>query len=118
MDRDQDVVTTLQSILTQQTSYEVRAAESTFAAGIDCERFRPHVMLLDLNLADGDGKAILATLRNHDDLQMLKVIAMSSKLTDGQVAQLKHQGFDAALRKPFSVRQVIDAIEAAHAVVY
>ena len=49
---------------------------------------------------------------------MTKIIAMSSKLTDGQVAQLSHQGFDGALRKPFSVRQVIDAIEGAHAVVY
>ena len=37
---------------------------------------------------------------------------------DGQVAQIRMQGFENALRKPFSVRQVIDAIEAAHAMVY
>ena len=43
---------------------------------------------------------------------------MTGKLTDGQAAQLTHQGFDGALRKPFSVRQVIESIEGAMAVVY
>lgn len=120
VDQDEDVVNTLQSILSEQTSYDVRSANCAFAAGVECERYRPHVMLLDLHLCDdaGGGKAISKFLRTHDDLQMLKVIAMSGKLTDGQVSHLTHQGFDAALRKPFSVRQVIDAIESAHAVVY
>lgn len=118
VDRDDEVVGTLQNILTEQTSYDVRAAESIFEAGVECERSRPHVMLLDVHMAEAEAKAIVKFLRNNDDLQMLKIVAMSSKLTDGQVAQLTHQGFDAALRKPFSVRQVIEAIEAAHAVVY
>lgn len=118
VDGDDDVVNTLQTILTEQTSYEVRSANTTFAAGVECERYRPHVMLLDLHLCDGEGDNVVRYVRNHDDLQMLKVIAMSGKLTDGQIAQLTHKGFAAALRKPFSVRQVIDAIESAHAVVY
>lgn len=118
VDQDEDVVNTLQNILSEQTSYEVRAANSAFAAGVECERYRPHVMLLDLHLCDGDVQAMSKFLRSHDDLQMLKVIAMSGKLTDGQVSHLTHQGFAAALRKPFSVRQVIEAIESAHAVVY
>ena len=73
---------------------------------------------LDVHLADGDGKGISDVMSESDDLQVTKIIAMSSKLTDGQVAQLRHQGFDGALRKPFTVRQVIEAIEGAHAVVY
>lgn len=118
VDNDEEVINTLRTILTEQTSYEVRTAINAFAAGVECERFRPHVMLLDLHLTDGDGKGITKVMQANDDLQITKVIAMSSKLTDGQVAQVKHQGFESALRKPFSVRQVIDAIEAAHAMVY
>ncbi|HRP62457.1 MAG TPA: response regulator [Phycisphaerales bacterium] len=118
VDRDEDVVNTLQSVLSEQTSYEVRASSSAFAAGIECERYRPHVVLLDIHMVENDLKSITKALQSSDDLQMVKVIAMSSKLTDGQVAQLRHQGFDSALRKPFSVRQVIEAIESAHAVVY
>ncbi|MHC4383371.1 MAG: response regulator [Planctomycetota bacterium] len=106
------------ALLSEQTNYEVRTSKNAFAAGIECERFRPHVMLLDIHLADGDGKGVSSVIAQSDDLQVTKIIAMSSKLTDGQVAQLRHQGFDGALRKPFTVRQVIEAIEGAHAVVY
>ncbi len=118
VDDDDEVVETLQKILTEQTNYEVRVARNAFAAGIECERFRPHVMLLDIHLADGEGRGISSVINQSDDLQVTKIIAMSSKLTDGQTAQLIHQGFDGALRKPFSVRQVIEAIEGASAVVY
>ena len=117
VDSDEEVLSTLRTILSEQTSYEVRTATTAFAAGLECERFRPHVLLLDLHLSDGDGKHIINLIQTSDDVQATKVIGMSSKLTDGQAAQLTHQGFESALRKPFSVRQVIDAIEAAHAVV-
>lgn len=118
VDQDEEVITTLKSILGEQTNYEVRTANSAFAAGVECERFRPHVLLLDLHLSDSDAKGICKFMQSHDDLQVTKVIGMSSKLTDGQAAQLRYQGFESALRKPFSVRQVIEAIEAAHAMVY
>ncbi len=118
IDDEEEIVETLQRILTEQTNYDVHTARSAFAAGIECERFRPHVMLLDIHLADGDGRGITSVMGQSDDLQVTKVIAMSSKLTDGQIAQLIHQGYDGALRKPFSVRQVIEAIEGANAVVY
>ena len=75
-------------------------------------------MLLDIHISDGEGQAVTKVVRENDDLQVTKLIAMSGKLTDGQVAQLTQLGFDGALRKPFSVRQVIDSIEGAHAVVY
>lgn len=118
VDQDQEVGEKLKEILGEQTNYDVRVSSSAFEAGIECERFRPHVMLLDLHLSDGEGQAVAKVLRENDDLQVTKLIAMSGKLTDGQVAQLGHQGYDGALRKPFSVRQVIDSIDGAHAVVY
>ena len=52
------------------------------------------------------------------DRKVLVIIAMSSRVTDGQIGQLQQCGFDSVLRKPFTVRQVIEAVEAAHAVIY
>ncbi len=118
VDPDEEVSSKLAEILAEQTNYDVRVSNSAFLAGIECERFRPHVMLLDIHISDGEGQAVTQVVRENDDLQVTKLIAMSGKLTDGQVAQLNHQGYDGSLRKPFSVRQVIDAIEGAHAVVY
>ncbi len=118
VDGDEQVIDTLTQILAEQTNYNVHSAVNAFEAGIECERFRPHVMLMDIHVSADEGREVIRMLRASDDLQVTKVIAMSSKLTDGQVAQLRHGGFDSALRKPFSVRQVIEAIEGAHAVVY
>lgn len=118
VDNDEEVVNTLENVLKEQTSYEVRIANSAFTAGVECERFRPHVMLMDMHLTDGDGRDISSFIQQSDDLQATKVIGMSAKLTDGQAAQLTRQGFESTLRKPFTIRQVIDVIESAHAVIY
>lgn len=118
VDSDEQVLSTLRQVLKEKTSYEVSTATSYFAAGFDCEKFRPHVLLIDIHLTDGDAQSIARFVKNTDDLQMTKIIAMTGKLTDGQAAQLTSQGFDGVLRKPFSVRQVIESIEGAHALVY
>src|SRR5688572_13049745 len=56
VDGEREVVETLEKVLVQQTNYEVRTARTGFEAGMECERFKPHVMLLDLHLGEGDIK--------------------------------------------------------------
>lgn len=111
VDADKEVAVTLEKVLSEQTSYEVRSACNGFAAGVEAERFKPHVLLMDLELGNGDAKALTEVVRKNDNLQITKVIAMSAKLTDGQAYSLKSQGFDGFLRKPFQVRQVVESIE-------
>jgi len=57
-------------------------------------------------------------IRNSSDMQMTKVVAMSGKLTEGQAQHLLTQGFDGFIKKPFHVRQVIEHVEDATAIVY
>ena len=118
VDDEQEIVDVLKKVLTEQASYEVRTAISGFAAGVECEKFRPHVMLLDMHLGDIDGVAVCRNVKDNGDLQITKVIAMSGKLTDGQAHQLLTRGFDGYLKKPFHVRQVIETVEEATAIVY
>lgn len=114
VDGEREVVDTLERILTEQTSYDVRTATSAFKAGMECEKFKPHVLLLDLHLgADADSRAFAESVRKNEHLQFTKIVAMSGKLTDGQAQGLRSQGFDVFLKKPFQVRQVVEAIEAA-----
>ena len=55
VDGDTEVLGTLCSVLDDQTNFDTRTCESVFAAGMECERFRPHVLLYDLGLAEKDG---------------------------------------------------------------
>src|SRR5690606_27733560 len=99
-------------VLTEQANYEVRTATTAFEAGVECERFKPHVVVLDVHLGDspnGDGREVVDFVRHDDDLQMTRIVAMSGKLTEGQLSALRSLGFESALRKPFQVRQVVEA---------
>jgi len=113
-----ETVEVLQKVLTEQANYEVRIAHSGFSCGVECEKFRPHVLLVDMHLGDINGETVLGLVRDNSDLQLTKIIAMSGKLTDGQAQHLLNNGFDGYLKKPFHVRQVIESIEDATAVVY
>jgi excisionase family DNA binding protein len=121
VDDEQDIVEVLEKILEDEAKYEVEVAKGGFAAGVTAEKFRPHVILLDMNLRDIDGREVAKHVKSNPDLQLTKVIAMSGKMTDEEVKGLigaANGGFDGFLRKPFHVRQVIEAVEDAMAVVY
>lgn len=117
VDDEQEIVDVLQKALSEQANYDVRTATNGFQAGIEADRFKPHVMLLDVHLGEADVRNIANLVRADDDLQMTKIIAMSGKMTDGQLQTLRTSGFDGYLKKPFQVRQVVETIENATALV-
>ena len=118
VDDEVDIVEVLEKILEDEAKYEVEVAKSGFDAGVTAEKFRPHVILLDMHLKGVDAPLVAKHVKGNNDLQLTKVIAMSGTLTDAEVKGLTAQAFDGFLRKPFHVRQVIEAIEDATAVVY
>jgi len=111
VDSDGEIVDALERVLTEQTNYEVQTATTGFQAGLECERFRPHVVLIDVHLNDTDASNITNMIRSSSSMQMTRIIAMSGKLTDGQAQGLRQSGYDSFLKKPFQVRQVVDSIE-------
>ncbi|HEY4330178.1 MAG TPA: response regulator [Phycisphaerae bacterium] len=118
VDDEAEIVEMLRDLLSQQTTYDVHVARNGFEAGLGAEKIRPHVILLDINLGDIDGKDVCKTVRMNPELQMTKVVAMSGQLTDEEGKALTSQGFEGYLKKPFTIQQVIQAIEDAVAVVY
>ncbi len=117
IDDEREVVDVLSKVLGEQPNYEVRSATSPFQAGLETERFKPHVILYDIHMVEGDVREVPQLLHADDELQLTKIIGMSGKLTDGQLASLRTQGYDAVLKKPFAVRAVIEAIESTTALV-
>ncbi len=118
VDSEPEVLTTIKKLLNEQTDYEVNTASDGFQAGLQCAEFKPHVLLLDLHLGNGEGHKVAEMIQNNDDLQLTKIIAMSGKLTDGQSAGLRAQGFEGFLKKPFQFRQLVEAIEKATSIIH
>jgi excisionase family DNA binding protein len=106
----------MDGLMSGNPRYEVKVAGTAFEAGLECERFRPHVMLLDLHLDGGNAEVVLGMVRSNEDLQMTRVIGLSARLTEGQAMQYSTRGFDGVLRKPFTVRQVIEWVERSYSI--
>ncbi len=118
VDDEVEIVEMLRDLLSQQTNYDVHIAHNGFQAGVEAERIKPHVILLDINLGDVNGREVCKTVRANPELQMTKVLAMSGHLTDDEGLALTQSGFDGFLKKPFTMQSVIQSIEDAVAVVY
>jgi len=118
VDDESEIVEMLRDLLSQQTTYDVQTARNGFEAGLAAEKIRPHVILLDINLGDINGREVCRAIRMNPELQMTKVIAMSGQLTEEDAKALLTQGFEGYLKKPFTIQQVIQGIEDAVAVVY
>jgi len=75
VDDEQDIVEVLEKILEDEAKYEVEVAKGGFAAGITAEKFRPHVILMEMHLKDIDGREVAKAVKGNQDLQLTKVIA-------------------------------------------
>lgn len=118
VDDEVDIVNALQRGLSELTGYEIRVAMDGFEAGVLAEQFRPHVILLDINLGNISGREVCNHIRDNPELSGTKVIALSGAILGEQGTALLHQGFDGFLKKPFDLRQVIQAVEDATSIVY
>jgi PAS domain S-box-containing protein len=69
------------------------------------EVFRPHVVLLDLNMPDLDGVAVMQALRRRFGAEV-RIIAMTGYGRQGERRSTLEAGFDAHLTKPVEMDQL------------
>ena len=118
VDSPSETLDVLAKVLSEQAHYAVELTHGGFAAGVAAEKFRPHVIFVDLHLDSIKGQDVVRMVRASDDLQMCKVVGVSARLTDGQAHQLTSEGFDGHLRKPYHAKAVIEQVEKVNALVY
>ncbi|UCC23486.1 MAG: helix-turn-helix domain-containing protein [Planctomycetota bacterium] len=115
---DSDGASALANALQSQADYEVQTAGSNFEGGLVALKFAPHVLLVSLLAEDIDAAAICKTIRDNDELQATKVIALANRLTQSESEALLRKGFDGYISNPADAAEVIDKIEEATAIIY
>lgn len=111
VDDEYELANVLRTSLERELGYAVKVATNAFEAGMLADEFRPHVILLDLNIASADARAVLRALKSNPDLAATKVIAIGDTDEDGQA--YTRAGFESYLAKPFDLRSVVREIEMA-----
>ena len=73
----------------------------------------PQLVLLDIQLPDMDGHALLRQMRRMPPLRQVPVIAVSADATPAAIQRGQANGFDAYLTKPLDLGQLRAAVQAA-----
>jgi len=108
---DSDVPAELTDALDKIERYQVMTAESVFDAGVLVKGFRPHVMVVNTDQDPNQALEICRNLKQHPDLQGIKVMAAVTNADDDARKELMSKGFDGCLSKPYSLREIIQAVE-------
>ncbi len=101
----------LESILERRPDYTLLTAESG-VLGIKtavCER--PDLILVDLNLPDMDGYAVIKALSGFDETRAIPVVAISANLMPNDIKRVMAAGCAGYVDKPVNVRQFYEVID-------
>jgi len=98
--------------------YDVRVVHSNFEAGAVAQKFVPHVLMINLFARDIAAIEICQNIRNDEQLQTIKVIAIANHLSNSEANALLNKGFDGYVCDATDIVEVIRTIEESTAIVY
>ena len=110
VDDDAEIVELLNDVLSRDGRFEIRAVASGYEAGIQTQRFRPDVILLDYMLPDVNGNVVCHTIRKNPEFAEIKIIIVSGVIKQDEIDQLLKSGAQGFVKKPFDVAEIIDKI--------
>jgi DNA-binding response OmpR family regulator len=98
------------NFLMSNCGYETRTCGDGHSAVAQAASFLPHLVLLDIMLPGQNGYEVCRALRTSPAHAHTRIVMLSAKGRDHEIAAAHEIGVDAYLTKPFSTREVIDTV--------
>ena len=108
VDDDAEIVDLLVEVLSRDGRFDVKTATSGYEAGIQTQRFRPDLILLDYMLPDVNGNVVLHTIRRNPEFENIKIIIVSGVIKQDEIDQLLKSGAQDFIKKPFEINDLIN----------
>lgn len=96
--------------LLEKNQFDVELAQSGKDALEKIAQTKPDLILLDIMLPDLDGYEIYQMIRENSDWDDIKVIYLTAKTRDVDIAKGLNLGVDAYITKPFSNAELLGNI--------
>lgn len=109
VDDELSILVPLQFLM-EKEGYEAKLAQSGKEAIEKIAEVHPHLILLDIMLPDLDGYEIYQMIRQRAEWATIRVIFLTAKNRDTDMAKGLAMGADAYITKPFSNTQLIEKI--------
>lgn len=110
-DDEQNIVLSLEFLL-ESRGYEVRSVPDGAQALAAVRDFAPDLLVLDVMMPGLGGWEVCRALRADPANASLKILMLSAKGRDVEVAKGLQLGADAYVTKPFSTRELVERIGA------
>jgi DNA-binding response OmpR family regulator len=104
-DDEPNIVASLEFLM-EQAGYEVKAVADGNEALAAVASFRPDLVLLDVMMPGRSGYEVCEKLKGDAATRGVKVVMLSAKGRDVEVAKGIDLGADAYVTKPFSTREL------------
>jgi DNA-binding response OmpR family regulator len=108
-DDEPNIVASLEFLM-EQAGFEVRLAANGQEALELVASFRPDLVLLDVMMPVKNGYEVCQILKSDPATRAVKVVMLSAKGRDVEVAKGLELGADAYVTKPFSTRDLVAQI--------
>lgn len=110
VDDEPNIVIPLQFLM-EQNGYSTLVAQSGEEALEMISKERPNLILLDIMLPGVDGFEVCEIIRLNPEWRNTRVIFLTAKGRDVDIAKGMVLGADEYITKPFSNQQIIDAVK-------
>jgi DNA-binding response OmpR family regulator len=108
-DDDPDILG-LVSLRLRKSGYEVVTAENGRDALETVRERRPDVAIVDMRMPEMDGLELIRQIRGDEQSGDMKVIALSARVREVNVAAALEAGADDYVEKPFSPRKLVELV--------
>jgi DNA-binding response OmpR family regulator len=110
VDDEASIVVPIQFLM-QQQGYDVMVAENGHDALDMIYRYKPDLVLLDIMLPGIDGYEVCEIVRLNPELREVKIIFLTAKGRDVEIAKGLALGADAYITKPFSNAELVAKVK-------
>ena len=109
-DDDEDILS-LVALRLQRAGYEVVTAHDGDEAVRIARERRPSIAVLDVMMPRRSGYEVLDAFRSDESLRDMKVILLSARVQESDVARGLDAGADAYLPKPFKAQELVTKVQ-------
>ncbi len=110
VDDEENIIISL-DFLMKQAGYRTAIARDGHQAMEQITKFQPHLLILDVMLPGIDGFEICQRVRASKPSQELKIVMLTAKGREVEVAKGISLGADAYITKPFSTKELLTTVQ-------
>ena len=111
VDDEPEIVSLIRDVLEDDGRFEVCQAMTGYDAGIETQRFKPHLIVLDYMLPDINGNVVCQRVRASEEMPDTRILCVSGVVERDEIEMLRASGADDFLKKPFDLREIVSRIE-------